>query len=96
MLIISKNKFVSDKDVLIIGAGLSGVDIAYQISKTAKKVFFSHNKEHNPNHQFNSRVALKGIVNHLTETGAAFLDGSHANITDIIYCTGNILRAYVS
>lgn len=81
-------KCVSDKEVLIVGGGLSGIDIAYQISNTAKKVFFSHNKEHNPNHRFNDHVVLKGVVHQLTEMGAVFMDGSHANITDIIYCTG--------
>lgn len=85
--LISFKSLILDKDVLIIGAGPSGVDLTYAVSKHAKRLAFSH-RTHNPNHRLPNTVSFKGQIREITESGAVFTDGSQETFTHIIYCTG--------
>lgn len=81
---------IVDKDVLVIGSGPSGIDIAYAVSKVANRLTFCYRK-HNPNHTLPANVTFKNEIREITETGAIFKDGSEQTFTNIIYCTGKYL-----
>lgn len=74
--------------VLVIGAGPSGMDLAYEISRLAVRVTLSHHHKTDPRTQFPANVDLKPDVVALTETGAQFADGSHQEYSVIFFCTG--------
>uniref|UniRef100_A0A1I8P925 Flavin-containing monooxygenase n=1 Tax=Stomoxys calcitrans TaxID=35570 RepID=A0A1I8P925_STOCA len=76
------------EDVLIIGAGPSGMDLTNQISKTAKRVFLSHHLKEAPRTDFMPRVTQKPDVQRFTESGAIFKDGSQETFSFVIFCTG--------
>lgn len=73
--------------MLIIGAGPSGVDLTYLISKTANRIYFSH-RAHDETNIYPSNVTRIGPVKELTATGAIFVDGSQHDLDKIVYCTG--------
>lgn len=77
-----------DENVLVIGAGPSGMDMAYEVSKVAKRVTLSHHLRSPPKTIFPSNVTQKPDVISLTETGANFADGSFEDFTTVLYCTG--------
>lgn len=79
--------FFPGKNVLIIGTGPSGIDIANGISTVATHVYISSHK-HNPNRINPSNVSTVGSVNEFTATGAIFVDGTQHEIDEIIFCTG--------
>lgn len=85
--------FVSllDERVLVIGAGPSGMDLAYEISKRAERVTLSHHHDPNPKTVFPSNVDQRPDIKRLTEDGAEFADGSTQTYSVIFYCTGMIL-----
>jgi thioredoxin reductase len=74
--------------VLVIGAGPSGVDLAHEISRTAKRVTLSHHLKEPPRTQFADNVNQKPDVVRLTEDGVVFADGSSQSYTVIFFCTG--------
>ncbi|KRT85330.1 pyridine nucleotide-disulfide oxidoreductase [Oryctes borbonicus] len=77
------------KDALVIGAGPSGMDLALHLSKTANRVFFSHN-----NNQLKAKypdnVTMKPLVTSMREHEVEFEDGTSCRIDVIFYCTGYI------
>lgn len=77
-----------DEEVLVIGAGPSGMDLAYEISSVAKRLTLSHHHKEKPKTKFSSNVDQRGDVLRLTETGVEFVDGSHQTYSVIFYCTG--------
>lgn len=79
---------VPGETVLVIGAGPSGMDLAYEISKLAQRVTLSHHHRKDPLTQFPDNVDLRPDVRRLTRTGAVFADGSQQDYTVIFYCTG--------
>lgn len=77
------------KDVLVIGAGPSGMDLANEISKVANRVTLSHHqKDPEPKTKFAANVDMRPDVKRLTENGAIFKDGSQQDYSVIVYCTG--------
>lgn len=76
------------EQVLVIGAGPSGMDLAYEISKKAERVTLSHHHKPNPKTIFPSNVDQKPDVRQLTENGAEFADDSKQMYSVIFYCTG--------
>lgn len=90
-----KNK-KTDKDVLVIGGGSSGIDIVAHLGKTANKVTFSQHKiphetkeeREKREGQMPSNCKSQEDVKRLTSTGAEFIDGSHQSFDVIIYATG--------
>lgn len=73
--------------MLVVGGGPSGIDLIYLISKTAKRVYFSHHT-HNYTQTIPSNVCRVGKVKELTETGVIFEDGTRHDVDAIVYCTG--------
>lgn len=77
-----------DETVLVIGAGPSGMDLANEISKVAKRVTLSHHHNPEPKTVFKANVDMKPDVERLTESGAHFVDGSEESYSVVFYCTG--------
>lgn len=80
---------MKDDDVLIIGNGASGRDLAIKMSKVAKSVTHSRNtKKPNEANETASKIVLKDKVKRFTADAAEFIDGSTQKITAVIYATG--------
>ena len=80
---------LKNESILVIGGAYSGVDIVQESSKFAKNVMWSHHLADKPSSScFNSNVEQKPDVRKLTENGAEYVDGTTANFSVIIYCTG--------
>ncbi|KAH8418648.1 hypothetical protein KR222_008443, partial [Zaprionus bogoriensis] len=77
-----------DQNVLIIGAGPSGMDITNHVRKAAKHVFLSHHLAATPNTAFMGNVTQKPDVERFTKDGAIFKDGSSESFDHVMYCTG--------
>lgn len=79
-------------DVLVIGSGASGTDIAFQLSKTANRVTWSRRSQNAPSEEelkvYGKNVTFQNNVKHLTKNGAKFVDGTNQNFTVVIYATG--------
>lgn len=78
----------SDADVLVIGAGPSGMDLANEMSKVAKRVTLSHHQNPGPKTIFRPNVDMRPDVKRLTENGVEFVDGTEQIYSVIMYCTG--------
>ncbi|XP_014288955.1 senecionine N-oxygenase [Halyomorpha halys] len=78
----------TDKRVLIVGLGPSGLDITYQLAKTAKQVILSHNKTKAPDMEFPPDVILKPKVASLFDKTVTFADETTEEVDVVIYCTG--------
>jgi dimethylaniline monooxygenase (N-oxide forming) len=74
--------------VLVIGAGPSGMDLAYEISKNAERVTLSHHLPEDPKTIFPSNVTLKPDTTEITQNGAKFSDNTEQTFSVIFYCTG--------
>lgn len=72
----------------MIGAGPSGMDLAYLMSMAAKRVTLSHHQNPEPKTKFPENVDMRPDVAKLTENGAIFTDGTEQCYTVIFYCTG--------
>ncbi|KAL7297720.1 flavin-containing monooxygenase FMO GS-OX5-like [Trichogramma pretiosum] len=78
----------ADKRVVVIGAGPSGMDLALEISKKAKRVILSHHLKETILTKFPDNVVQKVDVAELKENSAVFKDGSEEDIDIVFYCTG--------
>ncbi|XP_073974742.1 senecionine N-oxygenase-like [Rhodnius prolixus] len=77
-----------NQNVLIIGLGPSGIDIALQISPTVKTVYVSHRKKETLKATFPENFVEKPEVKKFTDNSVIFVDESSAKIDTVIYCTG--------
>lgn len=78
-----------DQDILVIGGNFSAVDIVQQTAEFAKSVTWSHHLKDKPDTKaFGKNVNSKPDVKCLSERGVEFVDGSLAEFTTIVYCTG--------
>ncbi|CAD7088006.1 unnamed protein product [Hermetia illucens] len=77
-----------DETVLVIGAGPSGIDLAYEISRVAKRVDLSHHLKEKPQTHFPPTVTQRPDVVEVTEDGVKFEDGNVETYSVILYCTG--------
>lgn len=75
------------KNVVVLGANASGLDIAVEVSKVANKVYLSHNRDPVPSRLPDNVHQVKGIQE-ATEDGFVFLDGTSARADAIIFATG--------
>ncbi|XP_076668717.1 senecionine N-oxygenase-like [Andrena cerasifolii] len=78
----------ADKTVVVLGAGPSGMDLALDISKKAKRVILSHHLKDPIGTVFPGNVVQKPDVQELTEHGVLFKDGASETVDIIFYCTG--------
>lgn len=83
------------EQVLVIGAGPSGMDLAYEISKFATRVTLSHHHKTDPLTKFPGNVDLRPDVSKLTESGAEFVDGTYQDYSVIFYCTGKFEQIFI-
>lgn len=74
--------------MLVIGAGPSGIDLAYEISRVAKRVDLSHHLKEKPQTHFPPTVTQRPDVVEVTEDGVKFEDGNVETYSVILYCTG--------
>ncbi|XP_076668511.1 senecionine N-oxygenase-like [Andrena cerasifolii] len=77
----------TDQTVVIFGGGPSGLDLALEVSRTAKRVFFSHHLK-GMETKFPDNVVQKPDVAELTERGVLFEDGTGETVDAMFYCTG--------
>lgn len=80
--------FITGETVLVIGAGPSGVDLAFEISKVAKRVTLSHHLRRRPRTSFPENVNHKPDIKEYVKDGVIFEDGTFESYTVIFYCTG--------
>ncbi|XP_055297698.1 senecionine N-oxygenase-like [Sitodiplosis mosellana] len=91
----SKEEF-HDENVLVIGAGPSGMDIVFQLSKVATRITFSQFKRPNETKEEREKrqslmppkTTLQDNVERFTPTGAEFIDGTHETFSLVIFATG--------
>ena len=77
-----------DKVVVLLGASSSGTDISLEISKHAKTVYLSHNRDPLPCALPENVQQVKGIEK-VDNTGMVyFMDGEKHQADGIIFCTG--------
>ncbi|XP_050540147.1 senecionine N-oxygenase-like isoform X2 [Daktulosphaira vitifoliae] len=84
------SKFENKKTV-VVGSGFSGLDISFEISNTASKVYLSHHSERLKNSlsgNIPSNFIQKGDIHNILEDGVIFDDGSFETVDSIIFCTG--------
>lgn len=77
--------FLTDKNVLLIGYGPSGIDLAFMLSEVTNHLYISH---HNSNTICPEKSDKKPAIRELTADGVIFTNGEEHKIDDIIYCTG--------
>ncbi|KAJ9595620.1 hypothetical protein L9F63_013196, partial [Diploptera punctata] len=75
-------------NVVILGAGSSGVDIAMEISAYAKEVYISHNLPEPLTCNLPSNVKQVPGIKFASSTDFTFLDDSSTHADALIYCTG--------
>ncbi|XP_043256572.1 dimethylaniline monooxygenase [N-oxide-forming] 3-like [Colletes gigas] len=78
----------TNKTVVVVGAGPSGMDLALDISKKATRVILSHHTRESIGTIFPENVVQKPDIKELTQSGALFTDGSSESIDAVFYCTG--------
>uniref|UniRef100_A0A336MIW8 Flavin-containing monooxygenase n=1 Tax=Culicoides sonorensis TaxID=179676 RepID=A0A336MIW8_CULSO len=77
-----------DQRVLIIGAGPSGIDLTFDVSKTAKQIALSHHSKILKD-IFPANVHQLPDVTHIASDGSVnFLNGNSEKFDAIIFCTG--------
>jgi len=76
-----------DKTVVVLGAAASGMDIAIEISLTAKQIYLSHNL---PRHTCTlpSNVTQRPGIKMCHENGFTLLDDTFVEADVLLYCTG--------
>ncbi|GFO22647.1 flavin-containing monooxygenase [Plakobranchus ocellatus] len=78
----------SNQVLVLLGAGLSGRDIAMGLSEVATKVYLSHNKaplESRLPHNVEERPGVRSLG---PGSKVTFLDGSTADVDTVMFCTG--------
>lgn len=82
----------TNRRVLLIGAGPSGLDLALHLSNVTAKLVHSHHLKYNqPN--FGENFVKKPDVKTFVPNGVIFEDGTFEEIDDIILATGNYCAA---
>ncbi|XP_006622656.1 senecionine N-oxygenase-like [Apis dorsata] len=78
----------TDKTIVVLGAGPSGMDLALEISKKAKRIILSHHLKDPIGTVFPDNVIQKPDVKELTKHGVLFKDDTNESVDAIFYCTG--------
>ncbi|XP_014244539.1 flavin-containing monooxygenase FMO GS-OX5-like [Cimex lectularius] len=77
------------KNVIVIGAGPSGLDLSLEIATKAKKVYLSrHRGSDEPKNVFPSNVEMRFEVSEIRGNKLTFDDGKEIEVDVIFYCTG--------
>ncbi|XP_050521460.1 uncharacterized protein LOC126894462 [Daktulosphaira vitifoliae] len=86
-----KPSIFKDKKAVVVGCGSSGLDIAFELSSVASKVYFSHHNDGLNRYLADKtppNLLLKGDIKKIVEDGVYFVDGSFETADVIIFCTG--------
>ncbi|XP_078609484.1 uncharacterized protein LOC144880836 isoform X1 [Branchiostoma floridae x Branchiostoma japonicum] len=75
-------------DVVVVGAGNSGLDIALEVSKVARRVVLSHDKELVVSKLPRNLTQSTGIKSFRSPRTVEFKNGEELNADAVIYCTG--------
>lgn len=78
----------TNKRVLVIGAGPSGMDIALEVTSVAPKVVLSHHLQEKPKTVFPDNLVQLPDVVRLEGKTAFFQDGSQEDVDVVFLCTG--------
>ncbi|KAI8426007.1 hypothetical protein MSG28_004983 [Choristoneura fumiferana] len=78
----------TNKRVLVVGAGPSGMDIALEVTTVASRVILSHHLKEQPKTVFPDNLVQKPDVERLEGNQAVFLDGSEEEVDVVFLCTG--------
>ncbi|XP_063895791.1 senecionine N-oxygenase isoform X1 [Helicoverpa armigera] len=78
----------TNRRVLVVGAGPSGMDIGLEVADVASALIHSHHSKINWTTPFPPHYHKKPDIKEFNETGVIFEDGSFEEIDDVIYCTG--------
>lgn len=78
----------SGKNVCILGASWSGIDICLEVSKHARKIYLSHNLPEPLDSKMSKNIDQRPGIDHINENTFIFRDGSSAQVDVLIYCTG--------
>ncbi|XP_029043037.1 flavin-containing monooxygenase FMO GS-OX-like 3 [Osmia bicornis bicornis] len=76
------------KNVCILGASWSGIDIALEVSQYADKVYLSHNLPDPVDSRMSKNVEQRVGIQSIQGNIFVFRDGSTAEVDSFIYCTG--------
>lgn len=76
------------KNVCILGASWSGIDIAIEVSEYADKVYLSHDLPNPVESKMAKNVQQAPGVQSIQGNTFTFRDGSTAKVDSFIYCTG--------
>lgn len=76
------------KRVLVIGSGLSAMDIVMLLTKEAAQVYFSQRTLYSLDFEKPDNMVVCSLAKEITETGAIFTDGKSCEVDTIIYATG--------
>ncbi|VVD00849.1 unnamed protein product, partial [Leptidea sinapis] len=78
----------TDRRVLTVGSGPSGMDISIDLAYFAKTVFHSHHSDLKHRTPFPKNYIQKPDIKEFDEKGVTFVDGSYEQIDHVVYCTG--------
>lgn len=77
------------KSVLVVGSGLSALDITMLLAKVCSRVHFAQRTYFDLTFEKPANMFIHAVVEEITETGAKFVDGTSCEgIDTIIYATG--------
>ncbi|KAM3962560.1 flavin-dependent monooxygenase FMO1 [Aphomia sociella] len=77
----------TNRRVLLVGAGPSGLDLAIHLSNITSKLVHSHHLSYNQP-DFSSTYIKKPDIKYFTSDGVVFQDDSYEDVDDVIFCTG--------
>ncbi|UYV84884.1 hypothetical protein LAZ67_X003868 [Cordylochernes scorpioides] len=80
------NSHFEGQEVVVVGAGPSGIDIAIEIAQVAKKVILSHNKVLSS--PFPSNLYLESELDCIKDNVVYFKNGNSHYADSILVCTG--------
>ncbi|XP_058799319.1 uncharacterized protein LOC131668865 [Phymastichus coffea] len=78
----------ADKNVCILGASWSGIDICLEVTKYARKVYLSHNLSKQLDSKMGKNVEQRAGIEQIRGNTFIFQDETSAQIDVLIYCTG--------
>lgn len=78
----------TNKRVLVVGAGPSGMDIALEVTSVAAHVVLSHHLKEQPRTVFPENLVQRPDVQRLEGRTAVFVDGTTEEVDVVFLCTG--------
>lgn len=80
--------FVPGKRILVIGSGVSAMDIAFLTSKVCPAVYLGQRTFFDLTFEMPDNLQIRPVVSEITARGAVFEDGTSCEVDTIIFATG--------